>query len=67
MVKRHARVARLRPVLPLAMADTLVQNETGYRNLTRLISQGYTEGQSKGYPLLQRNWLREASAGLIAL
>jgi DNA polymerase-3 subunit alpha len=45
----------------------LVQNETGYRNLTRLISQGYTEGQSKGYPLLQRSWLRDASEGLIAL
>jgi DNA polymerase-3 subunit alpha len=45
----------------------LVQNETGYRNLTRLISLGYTEGQSKGYPLLQRSWLKDANAGLIAL
>ncbi|HWU69638.1 MAG TPA: DNA polymerase III subunit alpha [Stenotrophobium sp.] len=45
----------------------LVQDETGYRNLTRLISQGYTDGQATGYPLIQRSWLREASDGLIAL
>ncbi|MGH8461789.1 MAG: DNA polymerase III subunit alpha [Stenotrophobium sp.] len=45
----------------------LVQDETGYRNLTRLISLGYTDGQAKGYPLIQRQWLHETSAGLIAL
>jgi DNA polymerase-3 subunit alpha len=45
----------------------LVQNDTGYRNLTRLVSQGYIEGQSKGYPLLLRSWLKEASSGLIAM
>ncbi|MGH8516321.1 MAG: DNA polymerase III subunit alpha, partial [Panacagrimonas sp.] len=45
----------------------LVQNQTGYRNLTRLISRGYTDGQAKGTPLIERDWLREASDGLIAL
>lgn len=45
----------------------LVQNELGYRNLTRLISRGYTEGQQKGTPLIERDWLRELSDGLIAL
>lgn len=44
----------------------LVQNEQGYRNLTRLISRGYTEGQAKGVPLIDRAWLRD-SAGLLAL
>ena len=45
----------------------LVQNQTGYRNLTRLISRAYNEGQGRGRPQLRREWLEEASAGLIAL
>lgn len=45
----------------------LVQNEDGYRNLTRLISQGYLDGQGRGQPLLQRSWLEEANEGLILL
>ncbi|MDB5968972.1 MAG: polymerase subunit alpha [Hydrocarboniphaga sp.] len=45
----------------------LVQNDIGYRNLTRLLSRGYTEGQSRGTPLLERAWLAETSEGLIAL
>ncbi len=45
----------------------LVQNSTGYRNLTRLISRSYMEGQHLGRPMLEREWLQEASAGLIAL
>ena len=45
----------------------LVQNEAGYRNLTRLISQGYTDGQGSGQPLIERAWLQECAQGLIAL
>ncbi|MGQ0697725.1 MAG: DNA polymerase III subunit alpha [Panacagrimonas sp.] len=45
----------------------LVQNDTGYRNLTRLISRAYTEGQAKGVPLIERSWLAETAEGLIAL
>ena len=45
----------------------LVQNNQGYRNLTRLVSRSYQEGQHLGVPMLQRDWLRGASAGLIAL
>ncbi|TXH04133.1 MAG: DNA polymerase III subunit alpha [Nevskiaceae bacterium] len=45
----------------------LVQNEAGYRNLTRLISLGYTDGQAKGTPLIRRDWLRDNAEGLIAL
>ncbi|MDI3260871.1 MAG: DNA polymerase III subunit alpha [Sinobacteraceae bacterium] len=45
----------------------LVQNQTGYRNLTRLISRAYLEGQTRGLPSLNREWLEEAGAGLIAL
>jgi DNA polymerase-3 subunit alpha len=45
----------------------LVQDYEGYRNLTRLVSRSYQEGQHLGVPMLQRDWLRGASAGLIAL
>ena len=45
----------------------LVQNDAGYRNLTRLLSRGYTEGQARGTPLVERAWLAETSEGLIAL
>ena len=45
----------------------LVQNQAGYRNLTRLISRSYTEGQARGQPLVRRSWFDDAGAGLIAL
>ncbi|MGQ0619422.1 MAG: DNA polymerase III subunit alpha [Panacagrimonas sp.] len=45
----------------------LVMNDAGYRNLTRLLSRGYTQGQAKGTPLIERAWLRESAEGLIAL
>ncbi len=45
----------------------LVQNEQGYRNLVRLVSQGYTEGQQSGAPRIKREWIASASAGLIVL
>ncbi len=45
----------------------LAQNDQGYRNLTRLISRAYQEGQYLGEPYLKRSWLSEYSEGLIAL
>ncbi|MGB0954476.1 MAG: DNA polymerase III subunit alpha [Panacagrimonas sp.] len=45
----------------------LTQNETGYRNLSKLISLAHTDGQTKGSPQLARQWLREHNAGLIAM
>ncbi|HEX4895876.1 MAG TPA: DNA polymerase III subunit alpha, partial [Solimonas sp.] len=45
----------------------LVQNEAGYRNLSKLLSLAYTDGQGKGQPLLSRGWVREHAEGLIAL
>ena len=45
----------------------LVRNQQGYRNLTELISRGYTEGQKDGKVLLQRAWVHEAREGLIGL
>ncbi len=43
------------------------QNETGYRNLTNLVSRGYREGQTDGAPMLEPEWVFEAAEGLIAL
>jgi DNA polymerase-3 subunit alpha len=45
----------------------LCKDNTGYRNLTQLVSRTYTEGQQRGFPILQREWLNGNTAGLIAL
>ena len=45
----------------------LVQDLVGYRNLTRLISRAYVEGQHQGKAQVQRDWVLEAAEGLIAL
>jgi DNA polymerase-3 subunit alpha len=46
----------------------LCQNSTGYRNLSQLLTRAFLEGQSRGEPLVHRQWLtRESCEGLIAL
>ncbi|KTC65916.1 DNA polymerase III, alpha chain (plasmid) [Legionella adelaidensis] len=45
----------------------LCQNEQGYRNLTRLVSKAYQEGQYLGQPRVQFPWIAEFAEGLIAL
>lgn len=45
----------------------LCQNEEGYRNLVKLISRSYIEGQKTEKPIIQKSWLSEHSSGLIAL
>ena len=45
----------------------LCQNETGYRNLTCLVSKAYQEGQYLGEPRVQYTWVEEHADGLIAL
>jgi DNA polymerase-3 subunit alpha len=45
----------------------LVQDDSGYRNLTRLVSRSYREGQHLGRPMLEREWLTDSANGLIAL
>ncbi|MEW8460036.1 MAG: DNA polymerase III subunit alpha, partial [Candidatus Thiodiazotropha endolucinida] len=45
----------------------LVQNQAGYKNLTRLVSRSYREGQHLGRPLMEREWLNSNTDGLIAL
>ncbi len=45
----------------------LVQDGAGYKNLTRLISRAYLEGQHQGIAQVQRDWVLDANQGLIAL
>ncbi|MBK8132571.1 MAG: DNA polymerase III subunit alpha [Gammaproteobacteria bacterium] len=50
-----------------ARLTLLVQNDIGYRNLTRLMSRAYLEGQVQGRPTVRRDWVTAASEGLIML
>jgi DNA polymerase-3 subunit alpha len=45
----------------------LCQNNDGYLNLSQLISKSYLEGQSRGIPVMQAEWIHQHSDGLIAL
>ncbi|MDT8880005.1 DNA polymerase III subunit alpha [Halomonas saccharevitans] len=45
----------------------LAMDDTGYRNLTELISRGWMHGQRQGQALLDKAWVLEQSEGLIAL
>ena len=45
----------------------LCMDGDGYLNVTRLISRAYLEGQHGGVPMIEVDWLREASQGIIAL
>jgi DNA polymerase III subunit alpha len=46
----------------------LCQNEVGYKNLTRLVTRSYLEGQIKGVATVDRSWMNsDTVAGLIAL
>lgn len=52
---------------PLSRLTLLAMNAKGYRNLTELISRGWSEGQSNGLVIIQQAWVKEAAEGLIAL
>ena len=46
----------------------LCQDMDGYKNLSRLLTRAFLEGQHRGEPMIQPEWLtRESCAGLIAL
>ena len=78
------RAAQAAGIKPIVVVDTWVRvaverseqgrltllcmNLAGYRNLTRLVSRSYLDGQRYGVPMLERAWLDAASvSGLIAL
>src|SRR5215831_13321682 len=83
MVKFY-RAAQARGIKPIIGVDLLVyesgervdptrvallcQNNIGYRNLSQLLSRSYLEGQHRGVPMIERNWLNVSDLkGLIAL
>ncbi len=46
----------------------LCQSQAGYRNLARLLTRAYLEGQERGTPRIERRWLSPGTLeGLIAL
>ena len=45
----------------------LCQDIEGYRNLSRLLTRAYREGQHSGRPCVAREWLADHSEGLIVL
>ncbi|WP_426417355.1 DNA polymerase III subunit alpha [Aestuariirhabdus sp. LZHN29] len=60
-------VENLDPLLPPTRILLLIVNAEGYRNLTELISRGFQHGQKQGVAIVQREWIKQASEGLIAL
>ena len=82
LVKFYKQAIR-QAIKPIVGADLLVRNpedpdhptrivllcrdRSGYLNLCRLISRGYQQGQHHGIAYVRRDWIREASQGLIAL
>ena len=45
----------------------LVQDDTGYVNLSELLSRGFQEGQQHGKPIIPKQWLEGHTDGLIAI
>ena len=54
------------PAAPYLMT-VLAANETGYRNLTEIISAGYQQNQQHDKAIVKPDWLVEQNAGLILL
>ncbi|MFT5083224.1 MAG: DNA polymerase-3 subunit alpha [Lentisphaeria bacterium] len=42
-------------------------NETGYRNITEIISLSYQQGQKLGEPFIHLDWIEQRSEGVLAL
>jgi DNA polymerase III subunit alpha len=77
---RHAQKQGVKPIagVELRLLDERVKKEAssilllcqhldGYRNLCRLVTRSYTEGQIQGLPYIRREWLHGTCDGLIAL
>lgn len=49
------------------LLTVLCQNETGYRNLTEIISDGYQKNQHNDKAIIKAEWLKQKHEGLIVL
>ena len=61
------RIRGMAPDNELTRVIMLVQNDTGYLNLTNLVSRSYQEGQGDGTPVVHIDWVFAAHEGIIAL
>jgi DNA polymerase III subunit alpha len=60
----------VRPAIETEQPSRMVllsQNNEGYLNITQLVSRSYLDGQHGGMPMIEVDWLRELSGGIIAL
>ena len=48
-------------------ATLLAMNNDGWRNLTEIVSQGFTDGLNLGIPCIERDWVFKKNHSLIAL
>jgi len=53
--------------IPPSRIVLLCQNHEGYLNVNRLITRSYLEGQHRGIPMIEKQWLSGSTDGLIAL
>jgi len=61
------RIRGIAPDNAVTRALFLVQDNTGYLNLTNLVSRAYQEGQNDGEPVAHVDWVFEAHEGMIVL
>ena len=45
----------------------LCQHIEGFQNLSKLITLSFTEGQYRGNPLIQHEWIKKYNEGLIVI
>ena len=78
---KFVRAAERRGLKPIVGADlliadgsdaptrlpVLVQDRTGYLNLSELLTRAHRDGQARGLPIIAREWLHGHTDGLIAL
>ncbi len=50
-----------------SLISLYAMSEVGYKNITRLISLSWRQGQQYGEPFIRREWIKECAEGVIAL
>ena len=63
----EAQVLGFIPSEPISRIVLLCKNEVGYKNLTRIVTQSYLEGQRGSGPTINREWLKKIGNDLIVL
>ncbi|MDX1454992.1 MAG: DNA polymerase III subunit alpha [Gammaproteobacteria bacterium] len=61
------RISALDDAEPATGLTLICQDRQGYLNLSELITRSFREGQERGVPIVQRDWLHGHTDGLIAI